>query len=136
MPVIVNNKRILPAPIISFSKTPILSDDGISIGADYTLSLNGKILQNKGNPISTTGLSFSSSMSTDGWTATQSPDDDPLHGIGDSDLLISTITKIEQLRSLVSPPTGIKIEIVGFAHDQGLKLYGDLKSFNVDSEGN
>ena len=136
MPVIVNNKRILPAPIISFSKNPILSDDGVSIGADYTLSLNGKILQNKGNPISSTGLSFSSSMSTDEWTATQSPDDDPLHGIGDSDLLISTITKIEQLRSLVSPPTGIKIEIVGFAHDQGLKLYGDLKSFNVDSEGN
>jgi hypothetical protein len=136
MPIIVNNKRIVPAPIVSFSKTPILSDDGISIGADYTLSLNGKILQNKGNPISSTGAIFSSSMSTDAWTITQSPDDDPLHGVADSDLLISTITKIEQLRALVSPPTGIKVEVVGFSHDQGIKFYGDLKSFNVDSEGN
>lgn len=136
MPVIVNGKAILPAPVASFSKNTIIADDGTNLGAGYTLSLQGKILQNKGNPISATGASFVSSMSVDSWTTTQSPDDDPLHNVGDSDLLISTITKMEQLRDLVSPATGIKVEVVGFAHDQGLKFYGDLKSFTVDSEGN
>ena len=136
MPVIVNNKRILPAPIVTFSKTPVFSDDGIDIGADYSVSFNGKILQNKGNPIASTGATFASSFSVDSWTTTQSPDDDPLHGVGDADLLVSTITKLEQLRDLVSPATGVKVEIVGFDHSQGLKFYGDLKSFNVESEGN
>jgi hypothetical protein len=136
MPVIINNKRVLPAPIASFSKNTILSEDGTSIGADYTLSLNGTILQNKGNPISTTGTSFSSSMSVASWTSTESADDDPYHNIGTSDLLISTITKMEQLRALVTPPTGVKVEIVGFNHDQGIKFYGNLKSFTIDSDGN
>lgn len=136
MPVKINDKAILPAPIATFSKSPIFSEDGRQIGADYSVSLDGKILQNKGNPISTTGTNFSSSLSVAAWTATQSPDDDPLHGVGNSDLLISTITKLEQLRDLVSPATGIKVEIVGFDHDQGLKFYGDLKSFNVNSDGN
>ena len=136
MPVKINNKAILPAPIATFTKNPIFSEDGVQIGADYSVSFDGRILQNKGNPIASTGTAFSSSLSTDPWTSTQSADDDPLHGVGNSDLLISTITKLEQLRALVSPATGVKVEIVGFEHDQGLKFYGDLRSFNVTSEGN
>lgn len=135
MPVIINNKRVLPAPLVTFGKTIVLSDDGVQIGADYSISLAGKILQNKGNPISTIGEAFSSTLSTDEWTSTRSPDDDPLHGVGDTDLLISTITKIEQLRNLFSPATGVKVEIIGFDHNQGIKFYGDVKSFNIDSEG-
>jgi len=136
MPVIINNKRVLPAPLVTFGKEFILADDGSHIGSTFTASLAGQILQNKGNPISTTGTSFSSSYSVDGWTSTQSADDDPLHGVGQSDVLISTITKLEQLRYLLAPPTGVKVEIVGFDHNQGLKFYGNVKNFSVNSEGN
>jgi len=135
MPVLLNDKRILPAPMVTFGKTPQFADDGSVIGADYTVRFEGTILQNKGNPIATNGASFSSSLSADGWTSTQTPDDDPYHNVGTSDLLISTITKIEQLRNLVSPASGIKVEIVGFNHDQGLKFYGDLRQFDVSPDG-
>ena len=113
-----------------------MADDGTHIGSDYSINLAGQILQNKGNPIASTGADFSSSFSVASWTSTQTADDDPLHGVGSSDLLISTITKLEQLRYLLSPPTGVKVEVVGFDHSQGLRLYGDVKSFQVDSNGN
>lgn len=134
MPVIINNKRILPAPLVTFEKTIELSDDGRFLGSSYNVNFDGMILQNKGNPIASTGVSFNSSFSTDPWTSTRDSSDDPIHGVGDSDLLISTITKIERLRDALSPATGIKVEIVGFDHNKGLKFYGDLKSFSVANE--
>jgi hypothetical protein len=136
MPVKINDYAVLPAPIVTFGKNFVFTDDGTPIGANYSIELAGTLLQNKGNPISVTGSGFSSSFSNDAWTNTQTPDDDPLHGVGSSDLLISTITKIERLRELLSPPTGVKVEIVGFDHDKGLKFYGNVNSFSVASEGN
>lgn len=134
MPVIINNKRILPAPLVTFDKSISLSDDGRLIGTSYSVTFDGQILQNKGNPIASTGTNFSSSFSSAGWTTTEDASDDPIHGVSSSDLLISTITKIERLREALSPATGIKVEIVGFNHNKGLKFYGDLKSINVANE--
>lgn len=136
MPVIVNNQRILPAPLVSFSKEMARSEDGTPLGSNYKISLQGKILQNKGNPVASTGVSFASSFSAAGWTSTISSDDDPLHNVGNSDLLISTITKQEQIRDLFTPATGIKVEIVGFDHNKGLRFYGNLASLNFAAEGN
>lgn len=136
MPVIINNKRILPAPLVTFEKSIELSDDGRLIGSSYNVNFDGTILQNKGNPVVSTGTNFSSSFSSDSWTSTQDPSDDPNHGVSESDLLISTITKVERIREVLSPATGIKVEIIGFSHDKGLKFYGDLKSLTVNNENN
>jgi len=136
MPVIVNNKKILPAPLVTFEKNIELSDDGRFLGSSYSVNFDGTILQNKGNPVAITGTNFSSSFSSDPWTSTQDPSDDPTHGVSESDLLISTITKIETLREALTPATGIKVEIVGFSNDKGLKFYGDLKNFTVNNDKN
>ncbi len=136
MPVRFNNQTVLPAPLVTFGKSYNISDDGTFLGATYTVNFAGQILQNKGNPIATSGTNFSSTFSSDSWTTTETPDDDPIHGISTSDNLISTITKIERLRSALVPATGVKVEVVGFNHDKGIKFYGDVKNFSVESEGN
>lgn len=136
MPVRINNYTVLPAPLVTFGKTYNISDDGTYLGASYNVNLVGQILQNKGNPVANTGVNFSSSFSSASWTTTESSDDDPLHNVSQSDSLISTITKLERLRSILVPATGVKVEIVGFNHDKGIKFYGDVKSFSVESEGN
>lgn len=135
MPVIINNKRLLPAPLVSFTKDVLRNENGEVVGAAYKASLQGEILQNKGNPIASTGVSFTSSFSTDSWTSTFSPDDDPLHGTIVEDLLISTITKQEQIRDIFSPATGVKVEIVGFNHNRGLRFYGNVSQISFPPEG-
>jgi hypothetical protein len=135
VPVIINDKYILPAPLVNFNKVYQRGDGGETLGAVYTATLQGTLLQNKGNPVAETGDPFSSSFSTDGWISTYSPDDDPLHGVATEDLLISTITKQERIRDLVAPGSGVKVEIVGFNRDQGLKFYGLVNSIDFDSEG-
>jgi hypothetical protein len=136
MPVRFNDQTVLPAPVVTFGKAYNISDDGTSLGASYTVNFAGQILQNKGNPIATSGANFSSTFSSASWTTTETPDDDPIHGISSSDLLISTITKLERLRSALVPATGVKVEVVGFNHNKGIKFYGDVKQFSVESEGN
>lgn len=135
MPVIVNDKYLLPAPLVSFSKEYKRNSAGEVLGAEYNATLRGTLIQNKGNPVAETGDTFSASMSTDGWVSTFTPDDDPLHGVITEDLLISTITKQERIRNLFAPGSGVKVEIVGFNHDQGLKFHGLVDGIEFESEG-
>lgn len=135
MPVKINNSVLLPAPLVSVDKSYNIMGDGTVAGATYQITLEGQLLQNKGNPI-VNSSGDSSSFSSAGWTTTYSPDDDPLHGVGSQDLLISTITKEERIRELFSPGSGVKVEIVGFSDQtKGIRFYGIVNSINFNSDG-
>lgn len=135
MPILINGLGLLPAPLLTFSKEYFKNEGGEIVGAGYTANFEGDLIQNKGNPIATTGTSFTSTMSTDGWVSTYSPDDDPLHGVATEDLLMSTLVKQERIRDLFSPGSGIKVEVVGFNHDRGIKFYGTVSDISFDKEG-
>ena len=73
------NSYLVPAPLVSFSKEYLLGLDGEALGAEFKVTLNGTLLPNKGNPVSTSGA-VTSSFSNDAWVTTQDPCDDPSHG--------------------------------------------------------
>ena len=135
MPVKVDGKFLLPAPLISVDKQYSIAGDGTVVGATYNISMDGQILQNKGNPI-VTASGEASSFSSGSWVSTFSPDDDPLHGVGNQDLLIATITKQEQIRDIFAPGSGVKVEIVGFTDQtKGIRFYGIVNSLSFSSDG-
>ena len=134
MPVIINDQRLVPSPIVSFAKQISLADNGEFIGSDYVFSLQGQILATQGNPIVNSSGNISE-FSSDSWTSTYDPADDPLHGIGETDRLLAIITKQEQIRALLSPPTGVKVEIVGWNNDIGIKFVGNVSNLSVQGDG-
>lgn len=135
MPVKIDGSFLLPAPLVSFEKNYSIAGDGTVVGATYNITLEGQLLQNKGNPTVNASGSVST-FSGAGWTSTFSPDDDPLHGVGVQDLLASTIAKEERIRELFAEGSGVKVEIVGF-NDQtkGIRFYGIINSLTFSSEG-
>lgn len=134
MPVIINNQRLVPSPLVTMSKSYNITDGGVIVGASYLFNLQGNLLPNQGNPIvGTSGTT--SSFSNASWTSTYDPGDDPLHGVNVEDRLISLMTKQEQVRDLFSPGTGVKVEILGWNHSQGLRFVGNVAgeiTFNSD----
>ena len=138
MPVRINDASyLLPAPLVTFDKNYIQSTDGQTVGARYNITLAGQILPNKGNPI-VDSVTFDGSVSTDGWTSTISPDDDPNHGIDVDDNLLSIMGKQEQIRELFKIGQAVKVEILDLnlrSSGRGLKFIGTVKSINFPSEG-
>ena len=51
MPIKVNGKYIVPAPLVEFNKTYFTSENGETVGAEYSINLAGTLLANKGNPV-------------------------------------------------------------------------------------
>ena len=105
MPVKVNDKYLVPAPLVTFDKSYIVNGDGRTIGATYNITLAGQILPNKGNPVSNNADGTSSAFSNDAWTSSKSPDDDPAHGPGGAGIdegaeLMSIMAKQEDIRHL------------------------------------
>lgn len=47
MPVKINGQYLVPAPLVTFGKNYLRSANGRTIGAEYTVSLDGTILPNK-----------------------------------------------------------------------------------------
>ena len=137
MPVKVNDKYLVPAPLVTFGKNYLRSENGETIGVEYTIALAGTILPNKGNPIVETGT-FESSFSTDAWAGTKSPDDDPDHNLDIDDSLLSIMSKQEEIRKLFSPGQAIKVEILDLnlrSGGKGIKFVGNVNSINFPSEG-
>jgi len=137
MPVKVNGKYLVPAPLVTFGKSYLRSDNGDTIGAEYTISLAGTLLPNKGNPVVDSGT-FESSFSSSGWVETKSPDDDPNHDVDIDDSLLSIMSKQEQIRQLFSPGQAIKVEILDLNlrnGGKGIKFVGNVNSINFPSEG-
>lgn len=135
MPVKVNNQYLVPAPLVDFNKTYFTAENGETIGAEYTINLAGTILPNKGNPIVDSGT-FASSFSSDAWVSTQSPDDDPNHGIDLEDSLHSLLGKQEQIRKLFAIGQAVEVEIIDLnTASSGIKFIGTVESVNFPSEG-
>jgi len=138
MPVRINDTSyLLPAPLVTFDKNYIHSDNGETVGASYGITLAGQILPNKGNPIVDSGT-FLSTFSTDGWTSTISPDDDPNHGIEVNDNLLSIMGKQEQIRKLFAIGQAVKVEILDLNlkdGGKGIKFIGKVLSINFPNEG-
>ena len=135
MPVRVNGNYIVPAPVVDFNKTYFTADNGETIGAEYTINLAGTILPNKGNPIVDSGTLLSS-FSTDSWTSTKSPDDDPNHNIDLDDSLLSLMGKQEQIRKQFAIGQAVEVEIIDLnTVSSGIKFIGTVESVNFPSDG-
>jgi len=138
MPVKINNQYLVPAPLVSFGKTYLSSENGETIGAEYNINLAGTLLPNRGNPVVDSGT-FLSSFSTDAWAGTKSPDDDPSHQIDDiDDSLLSIMSKQEELRRVFSIGQAVQVEILDLNlrdGGRGIKFVGRVNSIEFPDEG-
>lgn len=137
MPVKINDKYLIPAPLVDFNKEYLTADNGETIGAQYTINLAGLLLANKGNPVVDSGT-FLSTFSTDSWTSTKSPDDDPNHSLDLDDSLLSLMSKQEEIRKLFSIGQAVQVEILDLnlrSGGRGIKFVGNVQSINFAQEG-
>ena len=134
MPIRINgNQYLVPAPLVSMSKEYITSTDGQVIGNNFNFTLQGTLLPNKGNPISS-GTPVVSSFSSDGWTTTADSHDDPYHTLTGEQLVISMTAKQEQIRKAFAG-NAVQVEILGYNSNQGIKFYGDVVSMEFSEAG-
>jgi hypothetical protein len=135
MPVKVNDKYLVPAPLVDFTKTYFTAENGETIGAEYTINLAGTILPNKGNPIVDSGT-FLSSFSTDTWVSGKFPDTHPNHNIDLDDSLLSLMGKQEQIRKQFAIGQAVEVEIIDLnTVSSGIKFIGTVESVNFPSDG-
>lgn len=137
MPVTINDTSVLvPAPLVTFDKQFLRAANGEKLGVSYTVTLNGTILPNRGNPV-VNSSTLVSSFSTDGWTTSESPDDDTLHGVNDtSDYLQSIMAKQEEIRKVFSAEQAVKVEITDWGgNSQGIKFVGQVQNISFPNEG-
>jgi len=135
MPVKINGQYLVPAPLVTFGKNYLRSANGRTIGAEYTVSLDGTILPNKGNPVVDSGT-FLSTFSSDSWTSSSTPDDDPNHGIDLEDSLLSLMSKQERIRKVFSNGEAVLVEILDLdTATEGIKFVGNVESINFPNEG-
>jgi hypothetical protein len=137
MPVKINSFPITPAPIVTFEKTYSRNTLG-AFAAEYSITLNGKFIAYKGNPVSSSSPASSVTMSTDAKYSTYSSEDDPVSAIADTDLLGTIMRKQEHLRNIVSigQSTGspLLLEVVGYDADEGIKAYCEVDGITFDDE--
>lgn len=129
MPIRINGSYLVPAPLVTFNKTFTTAPNGTKLGAEYSITMQGYLLPNKGNPVATSG---SVSFSSQSWASSYSPDDDQVIANNPADLLLTTINKQEAIRQLFS--TGALIEILGYNSTKGMKFYGVVQDINFESE--
>jgi hypothetical protein len=135
MPVKINGQYLVPAPLVTFGKNYLRSANGRTIGAEYTVSLDGTILPNKGNPVVDSGT-FLSTFSSDSWASSSTPDDDPSHDVDLSDSLLSLMAKQERIRKVFSNGEAVLVEILDLdTASKGIKFVGNVESINFPNEG-
>ena len=132
MPIKIDNQYLVPAPLVSFDKTTTIDGNGTTIGSEYSVSLEGTLIPVKGNPIVSAG---SGSFSSDPWVSSYSADDDPITSVSGSLLLEHMMLKQEQIRNLFTSSSGVKVEILSFDNDKGIKFFGKVNSINFASDG-
>lgn len=89
---------IIPAPLVTINKQIAATPDGTKLSANYTISLEGSLLPNRGSPNSTGG--FPGAFAT-----TSEPADQAF--TSDNDKFNSILRKQELLRQLFSEDGGI-----------------------------
>lgn len=113
MPVIYNGKKIIPAPMASISKVYDTTGDGRHINPRFNITLEGRLVVDKGSPNS--GGAF--------WTSSGYPPDEI---IDQDSWLTSIIRKQEGLRELFATE-GKLLEIQGYDGDAPLKCNPRIK---------
>mgnify|MGYP006899553595 CR=1 FL=1 len=124
---------LVPAPLVGFQKEFITAGNGEVVGNNFTFTLNGVLLPNKGNPIAT-GDPVTSSFSSAPWTTTQDPCDDPSHNMTDDQLVVAMMAKQEELRRVFSG-NAVQVEILGYNSSQGIKFVGDVLDISFAEDG-
>jgi len=150
MPVIVtkDNKDyyLVPAPLVTFNKQVYNNVGRPGFGVDYTVSLQGTLVQTHGNPYysSNTG-NAALADSTTGWTKTPEVETAEVVDVSGINRLSATIRKQELIRSLFTNPVingvakPIKLTIKGwdsgFNAGSGIVLQGFVDDISFDSDG-
>ena len=145
MPVIVTKENVdyylVPAPLVSFTRNSYNNLGRPELGFDYSLSLEGTLIQTHGNPYYASGLA---GLSTSSWTTTPNVENQEVSSISSDDLLDATIKKQEMIRSLFSNPIisgvakPVKMKICGWDTDYdgpGLEFQCFVESLSFDSNG-
>lgn len=146
MPVIINKNGtdyyLVPAPLVSFSKNITNNVGRPGIGADYSLTLQGKLIQTHGNPYYASGIA---GLSTSSWTTTSTVESNEITDVDGEDRLDATIKKQEKIRSLFSNPVvsgvakPIKMTIKGWDTNydgSGIQVQAFVDNITFDSDGN
>lgn len=149
MPVIVTKDSteyyLVPAPLVTFNKQIYNNIGRPGFGADYSVSLQGTLIQTHGNPFYSGG---SGGLSNDEWTTTSTVEPNEITEVSGLDRLNATIRKQELIRSLFSNPVvsgiakPIKVQIKGWNTTEagqdpgsGILFYGFVDDVSFDSDG-
>ena len=96
MPVIVNKDSVdyylVPAPLVSFSKQNYNNIGRPGFGADYSVTLQGTLIQTHGNPYYASGVAVLADDGTS-WTTTRDVEPEEITAVSGIDLLDATIRK-------------------------------------------
>lgn len=152
MPIIVTKDStdfyLVPTPLVGFNRNTYNNNGRNGFGATYSITLEGTLLPNKGNPFydMTAGIT-DAELSTSDWTKPSSPnsagaDNEPNYGYDADQLLASTLRKQEKIRELfsndvvdgVSQPIMINITNWGET-SKGYQFAAFVDSIDFGSEG-
>jgi hypothetical protein len=148
MPVIVTKDNVdyylVPAPLVSFNKQVYNNVGRPGFGADFTISLQGTLVQTHGNPYFSSGVGGVYSSGTD-WTRTIDVESAEITDVAGIDRLNATIRKQELIRNLFSNPVvsgvakPIKVTIrgwdAGINAGSGISFNGFVDDIAFDSDG-
>ena len=150
MPVIVSKSGVdyylVPAPLVTFSKQVYNNVGRPGFGADYTVTLQGTLVQTHGNPYYVGGVAGIVSY-TGTWSTTSEVEPAEITAISGVSLLNATIKKQELIRNLFTNPSvsgvakPIKISIRGWnesgadAPGSGLAFMAFVDDVQFDSDG-
>lgn len=115
MPFQIGNKKLIPAPFVTINKSMTFANDGSPINSNYSITLEGTLLPNRGSPTSTTW-----------WTAAGDPPDEAF--VTDTDRFNSLLAKQELLKQEFAG-TGYQIQYSP-PGDDPVYFYPKLLSIN------
>lgn len=149
MPIIITKENtdyyLVPAPLVSFSKQTYNNIGRAAFGVDYSVTLQGTLIQTHGNPYYTDeGVAGLAEKSTS-WTTTRDVEQEEITAVSGVDLLDATIRKQELIRSLFTNPSvsgvakPIKVTIKGWDESDntgsGLIFQAFVDDISFDSDG-
>ena len=115
----INDKRVIPAPLVTHSKQLITAGDGKAIGTSHTLSLRGTLIPGMGSPFST------------GWWTSEVDFNGTEVMSDDNDRHNNLLIKQELLRHLLSQGESVKIAYAP-SGDPQVVFYGKLRNINFE----
>lgn len=118
MPLTVNDKKIIPCPLITINKTVNSSNDGRPLSSTFRITLNGTLLPNRGSPLSY------------GWISEGSPPDESFNS--DAAQHNSLLKKQEFLRQLFGKD-GLKVTYSP-PNSESIDFYARPVAINFDQD--